>query len=261
MLSLKIGATGMQAQQTNVDTIANNIANMTTTGYKRRRPQFQDLLYQNDQRPGSINSSDGRVVPSGIQKGLGVRPTSIMRLHEQGGLQITDNQLDLALNGDGFFQVELPDGEIAYTRDGTFQINEEGEIVTGRGNLVEPNITIPDDAIDIEINENGEVFAAIDGQPDLQNLGQLELATFINPAGLNAIGNNLLLETEASGPPITGEPGEENFAFILQGALESSNVEPVDEITNLITAQRAYEMNSNVISTSDEMMRDVNQLR
>lgn len=261
MLSLKIGATGMQAQQTNVDVIANNIANMTTTGYKRQRPQFQDLLYQNDERPGSISSDTGQVVPSGIQKGVGVRPTAIKRLHEQGAIQITDNQLDVALNGDGFFQIELPDGEIAYTRDGGLQVNENGEIVTGRGNLLEPNIVIPDDAIDIEINENGEVFAAIDGQTDLQNLGQIELATFINPSGLNAIGNNLLLETQASGPPITGTPGEDNFAVLLQGALEASNVEAVDEITNLITAQRSYEMNSNVISTSDEMMQNVNQLR
>ncbi len=261
MLSLKIGATGMQAQQTNVDVIANNIANMTTTGYKRQRPQFVDLLYQNEIRPGSISADNGQVVPSGIQKGLGVRPSAIKRLHEQGALQITDNQLDLALNGDGFLQIELPDGEIAYTRDGGLGVNENGEIVDARGNLLEPNIVIPEDAIEIEINESGEVFAAIDGQPDLQNLGQIELATFINPAGLNAIGNNLFLETEGSGPPIVGIPGEENFAEILQGVLEASNVEAVDEITNLITAQRSYEMNSNVISTSDEMMQNVNQLR
>lgn len=261
MLSLKIGATGMQAQQTNVDVISNNIANMTTTGYKRQRPQFQDLLYQNEIRPGSISADTGQVVPSGIQKGLGVRPTAIKRLNEQGAIQITDNQLDLALNGDGYFQIELPDGELAYTRDGTFQVNENGELVTGRGDLVDPSIVIPDDAVDVSINENGEVFVAIDGQVNLQNVGQLQLAAFINPSGLNAIGNNLFLETEASGPPITGNPGEDNFASILQGALEASNVEPVDEITNLIIAQRAYEMNSNVISTSDEMLQDVNQLR
>lgn len=261
MLSLKIGATGMQAQQTNVDVIANNIANLTTSGYKRQRPQFQDLLYQNQERPGSIGADNGQVVPSGVQKGLGVRPTAIKRLHEQGAIQITDNQLDIALNGDGFLQIELPDGEIGFTRDGTLQVNENGEIVTARGDLLDPGIVIPQDAIDIEINESGEVFAAIDGQVNLQNLGQIELANFINPSGLNAIGNNLFLETEASGPPITGNPGEDNFAAIIQGALEASNVEAVDEITNLITAQRSYEMNSNVISTSDEMLQDVNQLR
>ena len=260
-LSLRIGATGMQAQQTNVDVIANNIANMTTTGYKRQRPQFQDLLYQNFDRPGTVSSDTGLLAPSGIQKGLGVRTTSINRLHQQGAIQITDNQLDLALNGRGFFQIILPDGEIAYSRDGNLQVNQNGEIVTGRGNLLEPNIVIPENAIDIEVNENGEVFVALDNQVQLQNLGQIQLTTFINPAGLNAIGNNLFLETEASGPPIIGNPGEENFAVILQGALEASNVEAVEEITNLITAQRAYEMNSNVISTSDEMMQDVNQLR
>ncbi len=261
LLSLSIGATGMQAQQMNVDVISNNIANMTTTGYKRQSAQFHDLLYQNRTRPGTVASENGNVVPTGVQVGLGVRPIAINRLHEQGALQITDNPLDLALNGNGYFQIQKPDGEIAYTRDGTFQVNENGELVTARGNPIEPGINIPQEAVDIEINRNGGVFVKIQGEPVLQNVGTIQTVTFINPAGLEAIGNNLFVETEASGTPIVGTPGQDNFGEIEQGALEASNVEVVDEITKLITAQRAYEMNSNIISTSDEMMREAGQLR
>ena len=234
---------------------------MTTTGHKRQRVDFKDLIYQNIQKPGSISSDAGTVVPSGLQLGLGARVSSVYRIHEQGPLQVTDNPLDLALTGQGFFQIEMPDGEIAYTRSGVFQINQDGEIVTTQGYRLEPNIVIPDDTIAIEINQSGEVFADIEGQINLSNLGQIQLANFVNPAGLEAIGDNLLLETEGSGSPTTGNPGEDNFAEVRQGALEGSNVNVVEEITSLITAQRAYEMNSNIISTSDEMMQTVSQLR
>ena len=261
MRSLDIGATGMFAQQMNVDVISNNIANMTTTGYKRQRAAFQDLIYQNIDRPGSTSSDSGTVVPSGIQMGLGVRTGAVYRMHSQGAIQVTENSMDLAITGEGFFQIQMPDGQTAYTRDGTFQINEQGEVVTVQGYAVEPGITIPDDAVDIDINEQGEVLVSIDGQVNMQNLGQLELASFVNPTGLAAIGDNLYLETEASGAATTGAPGEDQFGTIQQGALEQSNVNVVEEITRLISAQRAYEMNSNVISTSDEMMQTTSNLR
>ncbi len=261
MRSLDIGATGMLAQQTIVDVISNNIANMTTSGFKRQRVDFKDLIYQNIDKPGAQSSDISTILPSGIQLGLGVRVGAVYRIHEQGPLQITDNPLDLALTGDGFFQVEMPNGETAYTRAGVFQVNQDGEIVTSQGFRLQPNITVPPDAEAIEINESGEVFAEISGQVALTNLGQIQLATFVNPPGLEAVGDNLYLETTASGTPATGNPGTENFAKIRQGALENSNVNVVEEITQLITAQRAYEMNSNVITTSDEMLQTVTQLR
>lgn len=261
MRSLDIGATGMIAQQLNVDVISNNIANQTTSGFKRQRAAFSDLIYQSVDRPGSTSSDSGTTVPSGIQFGLGVRTGAVYRQHEQGSLQITDNDLDLAITGDGFFQIELPNGDTAYTRDGTFQVNENGEMVTVQGFIVQPGITIPEDATQIDINASGEVLATIQGQIEQQNVGQLQLASFINPAGLLAIGDNLMTETIASGAPITGNPAEEQFGSIRQGALEQSNVNIVEEITRLIASQRAYEMNSNVISTSDEMLQTVTQLR
>lgn len=261
MRSLDIGATGMMAQQLNVDTISNNIANMTTTGFKRQRAAFLDLIYQNLDRPGSASSDADTLVPSGIQMGLGVRAGAVYRMTGQGAIEITENPLDLAITGEGYFQIELPNGNTAYTRDGTFQLNENGELVTVQGYRVEPGITIPEDAKDIDINENGEVLVSIEGQVAMQNLGQLELSGFVNPVGLEAVGDNLFLETEASGAPINGIPGEEQFGAIRQGALEQSNVNVVEEITRLISAQRAYEMNSNVISTSDEMMQVVGQLK
>lgn len=190
-----------------------------------------------------------------------MRTGSVYRQHEQGSLQITDNDLDLAITGEGFFQIEMPDGTTAYTRDGTFQVNENGEIVTVQGYRVMPGITIPQDATQIDINLSGEVFATIQGQIDQSNVGQLELSSFINPAGLAAIGDNLLIETTASGTPVNGNPSEDQFGGIRQGALEQSNVNIVEEITRLIAAQRAYEMNSNVISTSDEMLQTVSNLR
>ncbi len=261
MRSLDIGATGMLAQQMNVDNISNNIANMTTTGFKRQRLDFQDLIYQHLDRPGSTSSAAGNVVPNGLSLGLGVRPAQTYRIQEQGTLQITDNDLDLAINGRGFFQVEMPNGDTAYTRAGNFSRNQDGEIVTAEGYRLMPGITIPADSLGVEINLEGEVLSKQPNQTALQNLGQIQLATFVNASGLEAQGDNLFLETDASGAPQVGNPNEENFGQLRQGLLEQSNVDAVKEITLLITAQRAYEMNSNVISTSDEMMDAVNQLR
>ncbi len=261
MRSLDIGATGMLAQQMNVDNISNNIANMTTTGFKRQRLDFQDLIYQHLDRPGSTSSAAGNVVPNGLSLGLGVRPAQTYRIHEQGTLQITDNDLDLAINGRGFFQIEMPNGDTAYTRAGNFSRNQDGEIVTAEGFRLMPGITIPADSLGIEVNLEGEVLSKQPNQTALQNLGQIQLATFVNSSGLEAQGDNLFLETEASGAAQIGNPNEENFGQLRQGLLEQSNVDAVKEITLLITAQRAYEMNSNVISTSDEMMEAVNQLR
>jgi flagellar basal-body rod protein FlgG len=251
----------MLAQQMNVDVISNNISNMSTTGFKRQNVAFTDMIYQNVKRPGSTSSDVGTIMPSGLQIGLGTRVNGIYRTHEQGTLQLTDNAFDLAILGEGYFQVEMPNGDIAYTRDGSFKVNQDGEIVTNQGFTVEPGIVIPEDAVDITINKNGEVFAKLNGQPELQNLGQIEIATFVNETGLDAIGKNLLLESAASGPPTLGTPGQDQYGEISQGALEASNVDVVEEITNLISAQRAYEMNSKVITTSDEMMQTVSQMR
>ncbi|MBL1147968.1 MAG: flagellar basal-body rod protein FlgG [Pseudomonadota bacterium] len=260
-ITLSTGATGMLAQQLNVDVISNNIANMTTTGYKRQRAEFQDLLYQNKIRPGSTSSDAGTTVPAGIQLGLGVKTGSVYRINEQGPLQNTDNEFDLAIVGSGYFQITLPSGETAYTRDGSFQINENGEVVTSEGYLLEPSISVPDDAIDVTINGSGEVLVKIQGQVALSNLGQLELAVFQNPAGLEAVGDNLFMETEGSGAAVIGTPNTEGFGKLQQGALETSNVNVVQEITNLIQAQRAYEMNAKVIQAGDEMLSTINQLR
>ncbi len=261
MRSLSIAATGMLAQQLNVEVISNNIANINTTGYKRQRAEFQDLLYQDLLRAGTNSSGAGTVVPSGIQIGLGVKPAAVYRITEQGNLIITDNSLDLAINGKGLFAVELPSGETGYTRSGALGRSASGDLVTANGFIVQPGITIPDDAIDITINAEGEVFVKIDGQTAPQSVGQLQLANFPNEAGLQAIGDSLFLETTASGLATLGTPGAAGFGAIQQGALETSNVNVVAEITNLITAQRAYEMNSRVIQASDEMLSSVVQLR
>lgn len=261
MLSLDIAATGMLAQQLNVDVISNNIANMTTTGYKRQRAQFQDLIYQNKVRPGSTSSAAGNILPSGIQLGLGVKPGSVYRINEQGTLNITGNAYDLAIAGRGWFQVTLPSGEIGYTRDGSFQLNADGEIVNAQGYALEPSITIPDNATEVNINDAGVVEVKIDGQIAMQQLGTIQIATFQNDAGLEAVGNNIFLETEASGSATTGNPTDIGFGKLQQGARETSNVNVVDEITSLITAQRSYEMNSKVIQTSDDMLGTLTQLR
>jgi len=261
MRSLNIAATGMHAQQLNVDVISNNISNMNTTGYKRQRAEFQDLLYQNLRRVGSASSDAGTIVPSGIQLGVGVKPAAIYRITQQGPLSITDNPLDLAISGEGYFMVELPSGETAYTRAGTFQLSPNGDVVTADGYIVQPGVTIPPDAIGITVNATGEVSVNLDNQIADQVVGQIELATFPNAGGLDAIGQNLFLETTASGSSVSGTPGSAGFGTIEQGTLEASNVDVVAEITNLITAQRAYEMNSRVIQASDEMMSSVVQLR
>ncbi len=261
MRSLDIAATGMLAQQRNVEVVSNNLANMNTTAYMRRRTEFHDLIYQDLRRVGTTSSDAGTIVPSGVQLGLGVKLAAVYRIHEQGNLEATDNTFDLAVQGKGFFQVTLPSGDTAYTRDGTFQLNADGEIVTHDGFTLEPGITIPNNAIDVTINESGEVLVKIEGQIAFSNVGQIQVANFANEPGLSAEGNNLLTETPASGSPTTGNPADTGFGRILQGFLETSNVNAVEEISNLISAQRAYEMNSNVIQTSDEMMGTLTTLR
>jgi flagellar basal-body rod protein FlgG len=261
MRSLDIAATGMLAQQRNVEVVANNLANMNTTAFLRRRPEFHDLLYQNIRRVGSTSSDNGNEVPTGAQIGLGVKLAAVYRIHEQGNLTATDNTLDMAIQGRGFFQVTLPTGETSYTRDGTFQLNSQGQVVTHDGYLMDPSITVPNNAIDVTINASGQVLVKLENQVNLSNVGQIQVAIFQNEPGLEAIGDNLFIQTEASGNPQTGSPGDEGFGSILQGFLETSNVNAVEEISNLISAQRAYEMNSKVIQASDEMLGTLANLR
>jgi flagellar basal-body rod protein FlgG len=260
MRSLDIAGTGMQAQQTNVEVISNNIANMTTTGFKRRRAEFQDLMYQNLRRVGSNSSDSGSVVPAGAQVGLGVKTAAIYRINEQGNLQQTSNSLDLAVSGNGYFQITLPSGDTAYTRDGTFSLSPAGEIVTADGYVVQPGITIPTNATGITINATGQVQVSISGQAAPTTVGQLQLAVFPNDSGLDAQGDNLFLQSAASGNPVTGTPASPGFGSMLQGFIETSNTNVVTEITNLITAQRAYEMNSKVITTCDQMLSTITNL-
>lgn len=261
MRSLNIAATGMLAQQTNVEVISNNIANMNTTAYTRRRPEFSDLLYQNLRRVGASSSDAGTIVPSGVQLGLGVKTAAVYRITEQGSVQSTDNALDVAVQGKGYFQIRLPSGETAYTRAGSFQLSPQGEIVTHEGYTVLPGIAVPNDATGITINNSGQVMIKRDGTTDQAVVGQVQLAVFPNEAGLEARGDNLYMETPASGAAAVANPGSAGYGTLLQGYLETSNVNVVSEITNLISAQRAYEMNSKVISTSDEMMNTINQMK
>ena len=261
MRALDIAGTGMQAQQTNVEVISNNIANLSTTGYKRSRAEFQDLIYQNLRRVGSNSSDSGSIVPSGAQVGLGVKTAAIYRINEQGNLQQTSNSLDLAVQGDGYFQVTLPSGDTAYTRDGTFSLSPTGEIVTADGYVVQPGITVPVNATAVTIDTSGEVQATIPGQTAPALVGTFQLANFPNPSGLDSQGGNLLIATAASGNAVTGNPGAPGFGTTMQGFVETSNVNVVTEITNLITAQRAYEMNSKVITASDEMLSTLTNLR
>ena len=261
MRSMSIAATGMLAQQQMVDVISNNIANMNTTAFKRQRPEFQDLLYQSLRKVGAASSDAGTIVPSGVQVGLGVKTGSVYRITEQGSFVKTDNPLDLAIQGRGYFRVLLPNGDEAFTRAGSFQLSPDGTMVTIDGYQVQPGITVPAESTSITINSTGEVIVKIDGQVDPQVVGQLELTTFANDAGLEQIGDNLLLQTPSSGTPISGSPGASGFGTLTQGFLEASNVNAVAEVTSLITAQRAYEMNSKVIQTSDDMLGTLNQLR
>ena len=260
MRSLSIAATGMLAQQLNIDVIANNLANMSTAGFKRQRAEFQDLLYQNLRRPGASNSQDGNVIPTGIQLGAGVETGSIYRITEQGNLAQTGNTYDIAVQGRGYIAVELPSGDTAYTRDGSLQLNQNGQIVTSDGYMIDGGLTIPTNALDVTINNAGLVQYTITGNAVPQTAGTITLTNFVNPAGLDAIGGNLLLMTAASGDANIGNPGDAGFGTVLQGYIESSNVNPVQEITTLISAQRAYDMNAKVITASDEMLQTNNQL-
>lgn len=255
MRALSIAATGMLAQQTNVEVIANNLANMNTAGFKRQRAEFQDLLYQNVEQPGSQSSDTGTIVPSGIQLGAGVRTAAVYRVTSQGDLQSTSNPYDLAIQGAGFFRIQMPDGTDGYTRAGSFSLSPEGQLVTDKGYTVAPGIAIPANALSVTVNAQGQVQASVPGQTQPQTLGQLELVRFPNEAGLSAQGDNLFTETPASGSPVSGLPGSAGYGTIQQGFLETANVNPVEEITSLITAQRAYEMNSKVISAADEMLQ------
>ena len=261
MRALNTAATGMQAQQLNVEVIANNIANMNTTGFKRQRAEFEDLLYQSIEKMGVSSSDANTIVPTGVQVGSGVKSGSVYRITEQGNMGQTGNPYDLAIQGDGYFIVQLPDGRDAYTRAGNFSLNADGQIVTGEGYVVAPGISVPSDATSVSINRQGVVSAIMADGSTPQDVGALEMARFVNPPGLDAIGDNMFLETAASGAANRGQPGSIGFGTLQQGYLETSNVNAVSEISDLITAQRAYEMNSKVITTTDEMLRTMTNLR
>jgi flagellar basal-body rod protein FlgG len=261
MRALNIAATGMAAQQTRVEVISNNIANMSTTAYSGRRAEFADLVYQQVQRAGAISSSSGTELPAGIQIGLGVRTAAISTDVLQGSLKETGGDLDLAIEGQGYFEVELPSGESAYTRDGSFKLTGEGLIVTSDGYPLAPEITIPEDASDVDINASGEVYVYFDDQTAPQLLGQITIATFINDKGLESIGSNLLRGTVASGSPEVGDANVDGRGAIRQSYLEQSSVDVVTEITELIEAQRGYELNSKVITAADQMLSATSQIR
>ncbi|WP_278922133.1 MULTISPECIES: flagellar basal-body rod protein FlgG [Pseudophaeobacter] len=261
MRALKIAATGMSAQQLRVETIANNLANMNTTAYNPRRAEFADLHYQQVSRAGTINASDGTILPTGVQVGLGVRPAAISVHLQQGALEQTNSDLDVAIEGKGYLEVTLPSGQSGYTRDGSLKRSSEGLIVTSDGYTVAPDVTIPDDALSISINAEGEIYAYFDETPEGQLLGQFNLASFTNPKGLEAIGSNLFAETEASGAPNVSTAGEDGLGTLRQGYLEGSSVDSVRQVTELIEAQRGYEMNSKVISAVDQMMSATTQIR
>ncbi len=261
MRALKIAATGMSAQQLRVETISNNLANMNTTAYNARRAEFADLHYQQVSRAGTVNASDGTVLPTGVQVGLGVRPAAVSIHLSQGALTETGNDLDVAIDGKGYLEVTLPSGQTAYTRDGALKRNAEGLVVTSDGFTVSPEITIPDDARSLSINPEGEVYAYFQDGTAGQLLGQLSLASFTNPKGLEAIGGNLFTETEASGGATVAIAGEGGLGTIRQGYIEASSVDAVREVTELIAAQRGYEMNSKVISAVDQMMSATTQVR
>jgi len=261
MRTLSIAATGMMAQQMNVEVISNNIANLNTVGFKRARAEFQDLMYQQQVRPGADSSDAGTILPAGVQLGLGVKPAAVSRLATQGPLTQTENQFDVALDGRGYFVVTLPNGENAYTRAGNFQLSPEGTIVTVDGHQVSPGLTVPEGTTSVTINRSGEVLAFLEGQTDPDPVGQFEVVTFVNETGLEAIGDNLFRETPASGIPILGIPGQLGVGGVRQGYVEAANVNIVSEITSLISAQRAYEMNSRVVEAGDQMLNTLTQMR
>jgi len=256
--SLWVAKTGLDAQQTRMAVIANNLANVSTTGYKKSRAVFEDLVYQNIRQVGGQTSQDTEL-PSGLQLGTGVRTVATQKLFSQGNIQQTENQLDVSVNGRGFFQILMPNGDINYTRDGSFQLDSTGQMVTSSGMTLEPSITIPDDALSVTIGRDGTVTVVQPGSPDAVQVGEIQLASFVNPAGLSPQGENLFVESVASGAPVTGTPGEDEFGAVFQGSLETSNVNVVEELVNMIETQRAYEMNSKAISTTDEMLSFVTQ--
>jgi flagellar basal-body rod protein FlgG len=257
--SLWIAKTGMEAQQTQLDNISHNLANVGTNGFKRGHVVFEDLIYQNLRQAGAA-SSDQTQLPTGLQMGLGVRPVSTSRIFTQGNLQQTSNNLDLAIKGQGFFQIQQPDGTTAYTRDGAFQVDANGQLVTNNGYAVQPGITIPANAQSVSIAPDGTVSVALPGQATAQQIGQITLASFVNPAGLESKGGNLYAETGASGAPQSGTPGGNGLGLLQQGYVETSNVNVVEELVAMIQTQRAYELNSKAIQTSDQMLQKLGQL-
>ncbi|MEM9393528.1 MAG: flagellar basal-body rod protein FlgG [Pseudomonadota bacterium] len=261
MKALSIAATGMTAQQTRVEVISNNLANMGTTAYDARRAEFSDLLYQQIKQPGTINASDGTVLPTGIQIGLGVRTAAVSVQLEQGALIKTGGDLDIAVEGDGYLEIELPDNRSGFTRDGSLKRSSEGVIVTSEGYVMQPETVVPEDASQISINSQGEVFAYFRNQTEPEQIGQIELSRFSNAKGLEAIGGNFFLETNASGSPISGTPGIDGTGLIRQGFLEGSSVDSLKSITELIEAQRGYELNAKVMTAADQMMSTTSQIR
>lgn len=261
MQALRTAATGMAAQQMNVEVISNNIANMNTVAFKKQRAEFQDLLYQTMEQAGAQSSDQGTIVPTGVQIGAGVKAGSVYRINTQGAMTATGNKFDLAIDGRGYFQVLMPTGDTGYTRAGNLAINDQGQLVTQDGYQIQPAISIPQDATDVTISKSGQVQVTQPGSTTPNVVGQLELASFMNEGGLSAQGGNLFLQTAASGAPVTGTPGVQGLGTLLQGYTEASNVDPVSEVTALIVAQRAYEMNSKVISTADAMLGVANQVK
>ncbi|WP_293994196.1 flagellar basal-body rod protein FlgG [Sphaerotilus sp.] len=259
MRSLWTSKTGMEAQQTQLDVISHNLANVATNGYKKSHAVFEDLMYQNLRQTGAA-SSEQTQLPTGLQVGLGVRTVATSRQFSQGGLQQTTNSLDVAVKGNGFFQIQMPDGTTGYTRDGAFQLNATGQLVTNNGQLVQPGVTIPPNAQSITIAQDGKVTVAMPGQAAPQSVGQLTLASFVNPAGLEPRGQNLFTETAASGTPVAAAPGSDGMGALSQGFLETSNVNVVEELVSMIQTQRAYEINSKAITTSDQMLQRLTQL-
>jgi flagellar basal-body rod protein FlgG len=257
--SLWIARTGLDAQQLQIDNIANNLANVATNGYKRSRAIFEDLLYQNLRQPGA-QSSQQTQIPTGLQLGTGVRPIATEKIHTQGNLLQTSNSLDMAINGGGFFQVQLPDGTTAYTRDGAFQKDSQGQIVTASGYPVQPSLTVPTDALSVTIAKDGTVSVVQSGAASPVQIGSIQLASFVNPAGLQPSGENLFLETASSGTATPNAPGSNGVGFLNQGYVETSNVNVAEELVSMIQTQRAYELNSKVVSTSDQMLGRLTQL-
>jgi len=254
MNALQIAATGMLAQQFRTEVVSNNLANMNTTGFQRSKAEFNDLIYTSFQRPNSVSSKSSGSVPGGINAGLGVKMASIYRVHEQGGLRATGNSLDIAIQGEGFFQIQLPQGDTAYTRDGTFQLDGTGNLVTHDGFVVNPGINIPQEAVNVTINATGEVLVSVQGEEEAANVGVIQLATFANPSGLVAQGDNLYLASTESGDAVVTNPGAAGVGSVQQGFVESSNVNAIEEISTLIKAQRAYDMNAKMITTVDQML-------